>query len=126
MKIHNPPSVFPGSTYSHGIEVPANARWLYVSGQVGAAKDGKPREGIEAQTDQAWENLKAILASAGMSMENVVKITTYLVDENHIEGYRKGRAKHLGDFRPASTLVVVKRLAIPAWLVEVEAVAAKA
>ena len=126
MKIHNPASVFPGSTYSHGIEIPANARWLYVSGQVGVAKDGTPREGIEAQTDQVWQNLKAVLASAGMGMENVVKITTYLVDENHIDGYRKGRAKHLGDFRPASTLVIAKRLAMPGWLVEVEAVAAKA
>ncbi|HTS93510.1 MAG TPA: RidA family protein [Stellaceae bacterium] len=126
MKIHNPASVFPGSTYSHGIEIPANARWLYVSGQVGVAKDGTPREGIEAQTDQVWQNLKSVLASAGMGMENVVKITTYLVDENHIDGYRKGRAKHLGDFRPASTLVIAKRLAMPGWLVEVEAVAAKA
>ena len=126
MKIHNPPSVAAGSTYSHGIEVPANARWLYVSGQVGSARDGKARDGIEAQSDQAWENLKAVLASAGMSMADVVKITTYLVNEAHIDGYRKGRAKHLADFRPASTLIVVKRLAHPDWLVEVEAVAAKA
>jgi enamine deaminase RidA (YjgF/YER057c/UK114 family) len=126
MKIHNPPSVAPGPTYSHGIEVPANARWLHISGQVGSTKDGKMREGVEAQTDQAWENLKAVLASAGMSMENLVKITTYLTDESLIDGYRKGRAKHLGDFRPASTLVVVKRLAMPGWLVEVEGVAAKA
>ena len=126
MKVHNPPSVFAAPTYSHGIEVPPNARWLYISGQVGAGKDGKPREGIEAQTDQVFENLKAVLASAGMGMENVVKLTSYLIDENHIEGFRKGRARHLADFRPASTLVVARRLAAPGWLVEVEAIAAKA
>ena len=125
MKIHNPSNLFAAPTYSHGIEVPPNARWLYVSGQVGAGADGKPRDGVEAQTDQAWRNLKAVLAAAGMGMEDVVKITTYLTDENSVAGYRKGRAQHLGDHRPASTLVIVKRLAEPAWLVEVEAVAAK-
>jgi len=126
MKVHNPSSIFAAPSYSHGIEVPPNARWLYIAGQVGAGADGKTRAGVEAQTDQAWRNLKAVLAAAGMGMENVVKITTYLTDENSIAAYRKGRAEHLGDCRPASTLVIVKRLADPAWLVEVEAVAAKA
>jgi len=126
MRSHNPPSIFSAPSYSHGIEVSPNARWLYVAGQVGSGADGKPKQGVEAQTDQAWRNLKAVLASAGMSMENVVKITTYLTDENSIAAYRKGRAEHLGEFRPASTLVIVKRLADPAWLVEVEAIAAKA
>jgi enamine deaminase RidA (YjgF/YER057c/UK114 family) len=126
MKIHNPPSIFSAPSYSHGIEVPPNARWLYIAGQVGAGADGKPKDGIEAQTDQVFRNLKAVLAAAGMGMENLVKITTYLTDENSIAGYRKGRAQHLGDFRPASTLVIARRLADPAWLVEVEGVAAKA
>ena len=126
MKIHNPSSIFAAPSYSHGIEVPPNARWLYIAGQVGAGADGKPKEGVEAQTEQAWRNLKDVLAAAGMSMENVVKITTYLTDENSIAAYRAGRAEHLGNFRPASTLVIVKRLADPKWLVEVEAIAAKA
>jgi enamine deaminase RidA (YjgF/YER057c/UK114 family) len=126
MKIHNPSSIFSAPSYSHGIEIPPNARWLYMAGQVGAGADGKIKDGVEAQTDQVFRNLKAVLAAAGMGMENLVKITTYLTDENSIAAYRKGRAQHLGDFRPASTLVIVKRLADPGWLVEVEGIAAKA
>jgi len=76
MKTHNPATVHAAPSYNHGIEVPPNARWLYVSGQVGAGRDGKALDGIEAQTHQALENLKAVLASAGMSLADVVKMTT--------------------------------------------------
>ena len=126
MKVHSPSTVHAAPTYSHGIEVPPNARWLYISGQVGADRDGKPHEGVEAQTRQALENIKAILASAGMSLADVVKMTSYLIDEKDIDAFRKARLQQLGDHRPASTLVVARRLAQPAWLVEIEAVAAKA
>ena len=126
MKIHNPPAVHAAPTYSHGIEVPANARWLYISGQVGAGRDGKPLDGIEAQTKQAFENLKAILASAGMSITDTVKVTSYLINEQDLDGFRKARAQQMGDHRPASTLVIARRLAQPGWLVEIEAIAAKA
>lgn len=126
MKKHNPASVHAAPTYTHGIEVPPSARWLYTSGQVGAGRDGKPAEGIEAQTRQALENIKAILASAGMSLADVVKMTSYLIDEDDIDGFRKARLQQLGDHRPASTLVVARRLAQPGWLVEIEVVAAKA
>ncbi len=126
MKTHNPATGHAAPTYSHGIEVPPNARWLYISGQVGAGRDGKPLEGVEAQTRQALENVKAILASAGMSIADVVKMTAYLIDEEDIDAFRKARLQQLGDHRPASTLVVARRLAQPGWLVEIEAVAAKA
>ncbi len=126
MKVHNPAAVHTAPTYSHGIEVPPNARWLYISGQVGAGKDGKPLDGIEAQTKQAFENLKAILASAGMSFTDTVKVTSYLINEDLIDGFRKVRAEQMGDHKPAATLVIARRLAQPGWLVEVEAIAAKA
>jgi enamine deaminase RidA (YjgF/YER057c/UK114 family) len=126
MKIHNPTAVPAASTYSHGVEVAPQARWLHISGQVGVGRDGKLRQGIEAQTHQVWENLAAVLASAGMTMADVVKVSTFLTREEDLDAYRKARASHLGAARPASTLLVVKRLADPGWLVEVEAIAAKA
>lgn len=125
MKTHNPPTIHAAPTYSHGIEVPPNARRLYISGQVGVSRDGKTAEGIEAQTAQVFENLEAILASAGMGLGDVVKLSALLTHEDHIEGFRKVRLQQLGESRPASTLMVVRRLAQPAWLVEVEAIAAK-
>jgi enamine deaminase RidA (YjgF/YER057c/UK114 family) len=126
MKVYNPPAVHAAATYSHGIEVPPNARWLHISGQIGIGPDGKMKDGIEAQTQQVWENIKAVLAAAGMGLENLVKITTYLTDESLIDGFRKVRSQQLGDHKPTSTLVVIKRLAVPGLLVEVESVAAKA
>ena len=125
MKKHNPAGVAPASTYTHGIEMPANARWLHISGQGGTAADGTPAQGIEAQVDRAWQNLKAVLAAAGMGVEDLVKVTSFLTNAEHVEAYRKTRLKHMGEARPTSTLLIVKGLADPRWLVEVEAIAAK-
>lgn len=97
--VHCPPSIgSPAAAYSHGIEVPSNARWLYIPGQVGMSQ-GRVGRGIEEQAEAAWRNLLAVLASAGDRLQ----------------------AGH----RPASTLLVVSAPANPQWLVEVEAVAAK-
>jgi enamine deaminase RidA (YjgF/YER057c/UK114 family) len=49
---HNPKAMpQPVSVYSQGVEVPSGARWLYVSGQVGALPDGRMAEGFEAQAE---------------------------------------------------------------------------
>src|SRR5262252_8497243 len=66
MKIHNPATVAPGTGYSHGIELPGNARLLYLAGQIGVAPDGKMPPDIRGQAEQAWRNLEAILKAAGM------------------------------------------------------------
>ena len=55
-------------SYSDGVEVPGNARWLYVSGTPGIKLDGTIPETIEEQADQAWKNVLATLESAGMSV----------------------------------------------------------
>ena len=69
---HTPKSIVqPFSTYSQGVEVPANARWLYVAGQVGVKADGEVAGGPKAQVDQAWKNVLAVLKSANMSMEDL-------------------------------------------------------
>lgn len=126
-KRHNPATVAaPIGTYSHGIEVPAGARWLHVAGEVGMAPDGSVPDGIEAQSEQAWRNVVAVLESAGMGVEHLVHVNHWLVAEDHFAAYAKVRGKYLGDARPASTLMIVKALARPEFLVEVGGVAAKA
>jgi 2-iminobutanoate/2-iminopropanoate deaminase len=122
MKIHNSNTVAaPGGPYRHGIETPPNARWLHIAGQIGVAP-----EDFDGQADQCWRNIKAILAAAGMGVENLVKVTHFLTRAEDIAAYGRVRSRHLGEVRPASTLLVISALARPGLLVEVEAIAAKA
>jgi 2-iminobutanoate/2-iminopropanoate deaminase len=115
----------PAGRYTHGIEVPPGARWLHVSGQVGRAPDGSTPNTIGGQTENCFHNISAILAEAGMSFADVVKVTVFLTRDSDIAGFREARDRVTGDARPASTLLVVSRLAQPEWLVEIEAIAAK-
>ncbi len=127
MKAHNPSAVHdPIGTYSHGLEVPPNARWLYVAGQVGMRKDGVVPPTIEEQTELAWQNIVAILAAAGMKVTDIVKMTQFLVNLEDFPKYAATRAKFLAGHRPASTGLVIRSLVRPEFLVEVEAIAAKA
>lgn len=126
MKTYNPNTVAaPAGPYSHGVEIPATARVLHVSGQIGIAQDGSLPADVESQADQCWKNIKALLAAAGMGVEDLVKCTHFLTRPEHVAAYGKVRARHLGEARPASTLLVISALARPDMLVEVEAIAAK-
>jgi 2-iminobutanoate/2-iminopropanoate deaminase len=126
MKRHNPVPVLPAyeAVFAHGVEVPTGARTLYVSGQVGVDKDGKTVEGgFEPQCRQAIANVEAVLAAASMALADTVKINVYLTRREDIPRLRDLRAKHLA-VAPAVTMVLVAGLHDPAWLVEIEAVAA--
>jgi enamine deaminase RidA (YjgF/YER057c/UK114 family) len=123
----NPTSAPPSfSAYSLAVEAPPGARWLHVSGQVGVTPDGRLAEGARGQMEQIWRNLLAILADAAMGPEDLVKVTAFLTRPEDTALYRETRDAALDGAEPASTLVVVQALAHPDWLVEIEAVAAKA
>jgi 2-iminobutanoate/2-iminopropanoate deaminase len=127
MKRHNPFPVLPAyeAVFAHGIEVPAGARTIYVSGQVGVDKDGKTVDDeFEPQCRQAIANVEAVLGAAGMALANTVKINVYLTRREDIPRLRDVRANHLA-VAPAVTVVLVAGLHDPAWLVEIEAVAAE-
>lgn len=128
LKRHNPKTVHPpAGKYTHGVEAHAGARLLYVSGQVGAKPDGSTAANDAAQCEQAWANVKSVLAAAGMGPGDIIKVNAYITRTDLIPVYRAARDKVLGDITPpASTLVVVSALANPAWVVEVECVAAAA
>lgn len=116
----------PGGRYTHGVEVPAGARWLHISGQIGTAPDGTVPGDFRAQVENCWKNILAILADAEMGLDDLVKVTVFLTRHENVAAYRDARDRIIGDERPASTLVVVSSLVRPEWLCEVEAVAAKA
>ena len=116
----------PVGAYSHGMVVPAGARTLHVAGQVGIDAAGALPEDFAAQAANCWRNLLAVLAAAGMTMADVVRINTYVTDPADLPALAAVRAGFLGDYRPASTLLVVKALARPGWKIEIDAVAAQA
>ena len=124
---HNPSKIAaPLGTYSHGTEVSPNARWLYTAGQVAIDVNGACPEAFEAQVEVVYKNIIAILESADMGLENLVKITAFIVGQENFQTYAEVRKRLLGDVRPASTAIIVPSLVNSEWLVEVEAVAAKA
>ncbi len=127
LKVHNPGEIAaPFSRYSQGIEVPANSRWLHVSGQVGARPDGTLEKGFEAQARRSWSNLVAVLHAAGMGVSDLVKVNVFLTRREDIPASRAVRDEVLVGAQPASTLVIVSGLAHPDLLIEIEAVAARA
>lgn len=122
----NPKTIAPpAATYSHGLEVPSNARLLFVAGQTGMRPDGSVPAAIEEQSDEVWKNISAVLAEGGMGIGDLVKVTSFVTKAENLKKYGAVRDQYLGDHRPATTLLVVSALARPEYLVEVEAIAAK-
>jgi 2-iminobutanoate/2-iminopropanoate deaminase len=115
----------PLANYSHAVEVPPNARWLYVSGQLGIGPDGTVPASCAEQAEACFANLLAILADAGMGTEDLVRLNTYLTDPDDRADYMAVRDRHVTGPPPASTLLVVRALARPEFKIEIEAVAAQ-
>jgi 2-iminobutanoate/2-iminopropanoate deaminase len=112
----------PASAYSQAIEVTGGTRILFISGQIGTEPAGTTPSRTAEQARLAWRNLGAQLAAAGMSFDNLVKVTMIIQDAAEIPASRPPRAEALGDRRPAST-VIVGGLANPAWKIEIEGIA---
>ena len=127
LKRHNPATVVEafGGGYSQALEIQPGARLMFTAGQVGVASDGTTADGFAAQADQTWANVLALLAEGGMGVDDIVKITGYIVGHENFPAYAAARKKALGGVRPASTAIIVPALALPEWLIEIEAVAAK-
>jgi enamine deaminase RidA (YjgF/YER057c/UK114 family) len=124
LKAHNPATMFaPVGPYCHGVEVVKPTRFLFSSGTMGLDKNGRAPDGIEPQLEAAWNNLKAILAEAGMEVSNIVKVTTFLADRSMRGPATAYRQAVLGEHKPAVTTMVAGLLQDD-WLVEIEIVAA--
>jgi enamine deaminase RidA (YjgF/YER057c/UK114 family) len=122
----NPAALSKPTGYTH-VVTSTGAKTIYIAGQVALDKEGKlVGTDLRSQTVQIFENLKIALADAGATFDDVVKMTTYVV--NHEEQYRailrEVREKYLrADRPPANTLVGVQALALRGFLVEIEAIA---
>ncbi len=123
--IHTDAAPPPFSNYSQAVSTPPEARLLYVSGQVGVTPDGALAGDEQAQHEQTWRNLLAILAADGMGPEHIVSVEGFVTRQSGVPLYREVRDRMLGGAKPASTLLIVSGLADPDWLVEIAVVAAK-
>ncbi len=113
------------NAYSHGVVIPPGARVLHTAGQIGLRPDGSTPGTIEAQAEQVWVNLLAILRDAGMTVTDIVKLTAFVVGTENYPAYAAARVRHIGAHRPASTAICVPALLKPEWLLEVELIAAR-
>jgi len=123
-RTHDPSSIAATvGNYTHGLEVPAGARLLFISGQIPVRPDGTVPADFEGQCHAVWDNLLAVVASARMRPEHLVKVTTYLTSREQADINGRVRRERLGEVRPALTVVIAQTFAAE-WLLEIEAVAA--
>jgi enamine deaminase RidA (YjgF/YER057c/UK114 family) len=123
----NPPTIrAPFARYAHGVEVPAHARLVVTSGQLGIAPDDTVPQDARAQADLCFANCAAILAEAAMRPSDVIRINAFVTDRAHMPAYMAARDAWLAGVTrlPASTLVIVSGFTRPEFLVEIEVTAA--
>ena len=118
------PAPMRGGAFSAGVEAPAG-RTIYVSGQVSMDADGNVvGEGdIGLQTQKTLENVKTVLQAAGGGMEDIVKVTVFILDMSQYDGIHEVRRRYFSEPYPASSMVEVSALIDPRLLIEIEAVA---
>lgn len=113
----------PAGGYAQALEVVDANRLLFVSGQVPETPAGVVPPDFDAQARLVWSNVRAQLEAAGMTMANLVKVTTFLSSREYAAANREVRNEVLGAHSPALT-VVVAGIFDEKWLLEIEAVAA--
>ena len=122
---HTPPraSTPPPATTSHAIEVRAPSGFCLSPGTMGLDPAGVPGASLAEQLDLVWSNIRAILAGAEMTVDNIVRLTSYLRDASFAEANAAARVAALGGRLVPTTAIVAETL-VSDWLVEIEVVAA--
>ncbi|WP_203985212.1 RidA family protein [Sphaerisporangium rufum] len=121
---HNPSDgVYPATGYVHAMEVRGAQRLLFMSGTMGLDPGGTPGATLDEQLDLVWSNIRTILAAAGMTVDHIVRLTSYLRDASYAEANAAARVAALGG-RAVPTTVIVAETLVGEWLVEIEVIAA--
>jgi enamine deaminase RidA (YjgF/YER057c/UK114 family) len=115
--------------FSHGTVVDGAARLVFLAGQVAYDRQGPDRKLVgqgdpAAQIRQVIENIRVLLRQAGGDLADVVELTAYVVDPADVERMGRVAQEYFHDPLPAMSLIGVKALARPEFLVEIRAIAA--
>jgi len=116
--VYDPPG------YSQGTKVTGAQTILFLAGQVAYDKDGsaKHRGDFKGQAREVFTAVKALVEAGGGTLDNIVKINTYVTDVRYRPEFRAIREEFFGAKGPASTVVEVSALAHPDYLIGVEAI----
>ena len=116
----------PFTNYAHVVTAEGAQKLVFCAGQVAAGLDGKvlPPDDFEAQTKMVMKNLKNALAAGGAKISDVTKITIYICNPHDVPKARGLLQTYFAGNPPGSTLCILRGLANPNFLLEVEAIAA--
>ncbi len=122
---HDPvEGIYPATPdYVHALEIRNPDRIIYLSGTMGLDASGAAGATLAAQLVLVWSNVRTILASAEMTVANIVRVTSYLRDASFAKDNQDARVDALEGNIVPTTAIVVQTLADD-WLVELEIVAA--
>jgi enamine deaminase RidA (YjgF/YER057c/UK114 family) len=122
---HSPTEgVYPATgDYVHAVEVRGAERLLFVAGTMGLDAQGVAGKSLDEQLRLIWSNLRTILAAADMTVDNIVRLTSYLRDASYATTNAEARVAALGG-RAVPTTAIVAETLVSDWLVEIEVIAA--
>ncbi|HTZ87086.1 MAG TPA: RidA family protein [Solirubrobacteraceae bacterium] len=113
----------PSAGFADAVATSGSGRTIYVSGNVGFGDDGKVVPGgMGAEAEATFANIERVLAQAGASFEDIVKINAFITDLDEYPAYAAVRERRFGDKLPASATVQVAGLLVGAHI-EIDAVA---
>ena len=116
----------PFTNYAHVVTVEGAKKLVFCAGQVAADVDGKvlPPDDFAAQAKMVMKNLKSALAAGGAKLSDVTKVTIYICNPHDVPKARGILFDYFGKHPPGSTLCILRGLANPNFLLEIEAIAA--
>ena len=120
--LNSPDAAEASGGYAQACEAVGASRLLFVSGQIPVTAANEIPPTFRDQCRVAWANVEAQLRTAGMGLNNLVKVTTFLSDRRYAAENRIVREEVLGSHSPALT-VIITGIFDEAWLVEIEAIA---
>ena len=121
--INSPSAPGPAGGYSQALDVRGAQRLLFISGQIPVDVKGDVPADFRSQAELAWANVLAQLQAAELSVQHLVKVTTFLASREHTLANREVRQQVLGAHAPALT-VIITGIFDERWLIEIEAIAA--
>ncbi len=116
----------PFTNYSHVVTAEGAQKLVFCAGQVAADVDGKvlPPDDFDAQAKMVMKNLENALAAGGAKLSDVTKVTIYICNPHDVPKARKILSDYFPKDPPGSTLCILRGLANPNFLLEIEAIAA--